>query len=380
MLIEQKSFFLGGGDVNGLTEDALLVFLIGVFQEIKNKKILCLSDSDILNKRICGDSMWFGKEFVYYPEKDTNKTVPGFISQYNRYRSSAIIKIATKKSICCFSTTQASKKANINKKTKPIRFKIKIGATIDRDGFIKRITDLGYTRVDTVFKTGDLSIKGDIVDVFPVYEKEPVRISFSFNKIESISFFNVDTQRSERLVQSYGFWDVFERHVDLGRSLVDFIVWDEVVKIVKQGGFYSVVQAKQRGSTNLRVSSLQTKINSKKAFLSFLEKNPTSTFYLFYTNKNKNRSFSNKKIFAVPGKINNSFFVKENMSFYIPFWKNKPRDLKTKTPHKPLLIIDLNKIKKGDLVVHVSHGVGTYDGLKIRGARGLWHCPNTAVC
>ena len=36
-----------------------------------------------------------------------------------------------------------------------------------------------------------------------------------------------------------------------------------------------------------------------------------------------------------------------------------------------MIIINLNKTKEGDLVVHILHGVGAYGGLKIRGARGF---------
>ena len=128
---------------------------------------------------------------VYYPEKDINKTVPGFLSQYNRYRSDAIIKIATLETVCCLTTTTASKKPNINKRTKPVVFEVKVGDVLDRDNFKKRVLDLGYSQVNSVFSPGETSIRGDVVDVFPIYEKEPIRISFGFNDVESISFFNI---------------------------------------------------------------------------------------------------------------------------------------------------------------------------------------------
>ena len=98
MFDKQKSFFLQGGSVGGLTEDGLLVFLVEVLRNQGKKRFLFLSKSDSLNKRVCRGSRWFGVGMVYYPEKDTKKTVPGFMSQYNRHRSSAIIKIATQKS------------------------------------------------------------------------------------------------------------------------------------------------------------------------------------------------------------------------------------------------------------------------------------------
>ena len=109
MFDKQKNVFFNGGSVGGLTEDALLVFLLEILRSQGKKKFLFISESDSLNKRICRGSRWFEGELVYYPEKDTNKTVPGFLSQYNRYRSDAIIKIATWETVCCLSTKTASK-------------------------------------------------------------------------------------------------------------------------------------------------------------------------------------------------------------------------------------------------------------------------------
>ena len=246
MFNKEKEYFFRGGGVCDLTEDALLVFLVEVLKSIGNHKYLFLSDSDELNKRIFNNSRWFSKTLTYYPEKDTNKTVPGFISHYNRHRSNAIIKIATTRSVCCLSTFFASKKADINKKTKPVVIKIKKGDVFDRDKFIKITLGLGYNRVDNVFSTGDLSIKGDIVDVFPVYEKEPVRLSFGFDNIESISFFNIDTQITTKTIKSYDFWDVFGREVGVGRALVDFVPWDATLSIVRDGANYSVFQKKHK--------------------------------------------------------------------------------------------------------------------------------------
>ena len=120
MFIKQKDVFFSGGSVGGLTEDALLVFLVEILRNQGKKKFLFLSKSASLNKSVCQGSKWFGDELVYCPEKDTKKTVPGFMSQYNRHRSSAIIKIATHDSICCLSTSFAANNKNINNKTTSI--------------------------------------------------------------------------------------------------------------------------------------------------------------------------------------------------------------------------------------------------------------------
>ena len=371
MLDKQKNVFFSGGSVGGLTEDALVVFLVDVLRSQSKKSFLFISESDSLNKRICRGSRWFGGELVYYPEKDTNKTVPGFLSQYNRYRSDAIIKIATWETVCCLTTTTASKNPNINKGTKPVVFEVKVGDVLDRDSFNKRVLDLGYSRVNSVFSPGETSIRGDIVDVFPVYEKEPVRISFGFNDVESISFFNIDSQRTFRTIQAYGFWDVFGKEAEVGRSLIDFIAWDAIVSIAQKDRLYSVVQTESGDYIDPGVVSLQREIRSKKDFLSFLASESRSQVYLVCTDKNNIENYANTNVRSLVGKIDTSFFVKDSQSFFIPFWKNKNKQKNNKSTHKPLLNIDLKKTKRGDLIVHILHGVGVYGGLKTRGAEGF---------
>ena len=330
MFDKQKNFFFSGGSVVGFTKDSLLVFLTEVLKNTDKRKLLFLSESDSLNRELCKESVWFERRLVYYPEKETKKTVPGFTSQYNRYRSNAIIKIGTLDSICCLSTSLASKKKNINKRKKPVVFKIAVGDNLDRDRFIKKVLDLGYGGVDTVFKAGDISIKGDVVDVFPIYEKEPIRVSFDFNNIDSISFFNIDSQRSVRAIQVYSFWDVFGKEVELGRSLDSFVAWDSITNIVEDGRFFSILQPSTEKQISAEIVPLDRKIRSRKDFLSFLAHKPKFSVYLFYTNKKGLKSYTNKKVFPKPGKINNPFFIKESGAFCVPFWKDKHKKTKTK--------------------------------------------------
>jgi transcription-repair coupling factor (superfamily II helicase) len=58
------------------------------------------------------------------------------------------------------------------------------------------LLDEGYTRADLVTETGDLAVRGGLLDVFPPHLAEPVRVEFDLNTIASIRSFDPDTQRS----------------------------------------------------------------------------------------------------------------------------------------------------------------------------------------
>lgn len=61
---------------------------------------------------------------------------------------------------------------------------------------IEELFYLGYIRQTIVSKTGDIATRGFVVDVFPVTSSLPVRIEFWGDTIESIRFFDLDTQRT----------------------------------------------------------------------------------------------------------------------------------------------------------------------------------------
>ncbi|MBN2696684.1 MAG: DEAD/DEAH box helicase, partial [Bacilli bacterium] len=61
---------------------------------------------------------------------------------------------------------------------------------------VEQLINLGYSREYTVEKMGDFSVRGGIVDVYPLGEEAPVRFDFFGDVIETIKLFDVETQRS----------------------------------------------------------------------------------------------------------------------------------------------------------------------------------------
>ena len=70
------------------------------------------------------------------------------------------------------------------------------GEVLEREELLKQLVKLGYERNDQVEMAGDFSVRGGIVDVFPLNSPHPYRIEFFDNEIESIRQFNIATQRS----------------------------------------------------------------------------------------------------------------------------------------------------------------------------------------
>ncbi|WP_115895776.1 transcription-repair coupling factor [Marinomonas pollencensis] len=75
-------------------------------------------------------------------------------------------------------------------------FHVKEGQLLALEKLAKKLTDAGYLNVDNVHEHGEFSIRGALMDVFPMGASDPIRIDWFDNEIDSIRFFDVDTQRS----------------------------------------------------------------------------------------------------------------------------------------------------------------------------------------
>ena len=65
-----------------------------------------------------------------------------------------------------------------------------------RDKLIEELVELGYRRFDIVGERGEFSVRGGIVDVFPLSEDHPVRLEFLGDRVDSIRKFDQFSQRS----------------------------------------------------------------------------------------------------------------------------------------------------------------------------------------
>ena len=78
-----------------------------------------------------------------------------------------------------------------------------IGDTISPKKLVTKLREIGYSKETIVSKTGDYATRGFIVDVFTINEDNPIRIEFFDDEIESIRFFDIETQKSLNSIDSY---------------------------------------------------------------------------------------------------------------------------------------------------------------------------------
>lgn len=76
------------------------------------------------------------------------------------------------------------------------KINISKGGSLDIKRFSKTLTTLGYENVTMVETPGQFSVRGGIVDIYPLTEECPYRVELWGDDIESIRSFDVESQRS----------------------------------------------------------------------------------------------------------------------------------------------------------------------------------------
>jgi transcription-repair coupling factor (superfamily II helicase) len=73
---------------------------------------------------------------------------------------------------------------------------LRTGEDVPMSDLVAHLDSIGYERREPVEMVGEFSVRGGILDVFPVEADRPVRIEFFGDTVESMRTFDVETQRS----------------------------------------------------------------------------------------------------------------------------------------------------------------------------------------
>lgn len=122
-------------------------------------------------------------------------------------------------------TLQLPTKENIAKNTTSIE----IGGNLGYDDLIEYFNAINYNRDKYVEQPGDFAVRGSIIDFWSFSEKQPCRLEFDGDFIESIRHFDPDTQRSsdkiEKVTLAASIQNANENAGDIFEYLLDPIIF-----------------------------------------------------------------------------------------------------------------------------------------------------------
>ena len=165
----------------------------------EGKVLIAVTGSEASAKRLCDDinEMAEREIAVLFPSKELSLThSEGASADYEHQRISALVKAVRNE--CCIICAGIEA---VMQPTIPPDILIDSIITIESDSEIKTeklslsLSASGYQRCEMVEGAGQFSIRGSIIDIFPVQSKLPVRIELFGDDVDSISYFETDTQR-----------------------------------------------------------------------------------------------------------------------------------------------------------------------------------------
>lgn len=163
------------------------------------KPVLVLTKTESDASRLCSDiNTLLGEEKCkVYPAKDmTLGDVEATSSEYSHKRIDVLYKLATGTLSMVVATPEAACQLTIPPdELLSGTIVLKSSDEINLEKLIRRLIKAGFSRCDQIEGVGQFSIRGAIVDVFPINSAQPVRIELWGDEIDTISYFDLESQR-----------------------------------------------------------------------------------------------------------------------------------------------------------------------------------------
>ena len=273
------------------------------------------------------------------------------------------------------------------------REKIEFASTLDLKAFKDKLYSWGYTFVDIVEERGEVSFRGDIVDIYSIDAKNPVRISLFDDEVESIREFVCETQKSfKNELESFSYIPAFlalskEEHNLLSKRCEN-LKSDSFVKDIASLGLWAFEDTiyYTKMFTSKIVSNLTDELEEifffkgehlreffdlprirEAVFYKDIEPVNIKEFIEYHSDKKIKIIAKNEAIIKQNGieKQSNIEFIFSEIILNVLSDKEVIVSLNKEVSHrkKPRPSIILDELKPGDLVVHENYGIGVFKGL-----------------
>ncbi|MFF9642450.1 excinuclease ABC subunit UvrB [Kitasatospora aureofaciens] len=124
---------------------------------------------------------------AYVPQTDTYIEKDSSINEeVERLRHSATNSLLTRRDVVVVASVSCIYGLGTPQEYVDRMVPLKVGQEIDRDVLLRRFVDIQYARNDVAFTRGTFRVRGDTIEIFPVYEELAVRIEMFGDEIESL--------------------------------------------------------------------------------------------------------------------------------------------------------------------------------------------------
>lgn len=98
----------------------------------------------------------------------------------------------------------------------------KVNQIIEIDEIVEDLVIRGYKKQALTTTIGTFSVRGSIIDIYPINKEEPIRINFFDNEIDSIKTINIETQISQSKINEISIFPLYE--IYYSKNEIDTII------------------------------------------------------------------------------------------------------------------------------------------------------------
>lgn len=188
--------------LTGLAGSAKTLAITGVYQAFQ-KQVIVVTPNLYYTNQLAEDLRNVTEDVYVFPVDEVLSAEMAFSSPEAREeRVAALNAVSQGKTGIYVLPVAALRKYLPEKKTwLANQFQWQIGDEIDLEHLPQQLILMGYERQSMIGKPGEFSIRGSILDIYPLNAEYPVRIELFDVEIDSMRSFNVETQRSVETLQ-----------------------------------------------------------------------------------------------------------------------------------------------------------------------------------
>jgi excinuclease ABC subunit B len=124
---------------------------------------------------------------AYIPQSDTFIEKDSSVNEeVERLRHSATNSLLTRRDVIVVASVSCIYGLGTPQEYVDRMIRLKVGESLDRDGLLRQLVGIQYNRNDVAFTRGTFRVRGDTIEVYPVYEEHPVRIEMFGDEVERL--------------------------------------------------------------------------------------------------------------------------------------------------------------------------------------------------
>lgn len=172
--------------------------ICGALSETQGKMLVICDDEAACTRLVADINELYGADTAcLFPAKDLNFAyMEGISREYEHKRIEALSKISRGKCRIIAASAEAVMQGTISPAALDEHsFALAQGGEVDISQLTSKLISSGYSRTEQVEGQAQFAVRGSIVDIFPVQESRPVRMELWGDEIDTVSYFDTESQR-----------------------------------------------------------------------------------------------------------------------------------------------------------------------------------------